>query len=354
MLIGGRAGWIGAAVLATLFTCPEPSVAAAAGSEPPTARPEDTGAALHEAWVGVYDNLEQIVFDADASADLITPDERRVRTLVAPVTLPWLGTRVLYLEEFLQDDPDALRRQVLLLITPGAAPDAVRVRQFTLREPWRWRHLYDRQPLWSLLTERDLQSLPGCDLLLRRDGEVFRGGTLGRRCALAGSPPQYVDYRMLIGGGQYWYRRRVLRAADDELVSEVVGYDWFELHEARLFSCRIRWSDGAPTDDSPPQLVVELPDHGGRARFSTPDGRSFELELHSQDWPFDVNRDALILLLHQLGGGGGRASSWSSVDADRITVELDDIDVSCGSVAPDPGERLTSMRASRPRASARG
>jgi len=32
--------------------------------------------------------------------------EKRVRTVVAPVEASWLGQHVLYLEEFLHDDPD--------------------------------------------------------------------------------------------------------------------------------------------------------------------------------------------------------------------------------------------------------
>src|SRR2546430_12766950 len=36
--------------------------------------------------------------------------EQRVRTIVAPVSVAWLGAHVLYLEEFLEDDPEDPRR----------------------------------------------------------------------------------------------------------------------------------------------------------------------------------------------------------------------------------------------------
>ena len=50
--------------------------------------------------------------------------ERRVRAVVEPVSLPWLGAHVLYFEEFLHDDPDNLRRQLLVKLEPAELPGA--------------------------------------------------------------------------------------------------------------------------------------------------------------------------------------------------------------------------------------
>jgi hypothetical protein len=289
--------------------------------------------ALAEAWTGVYDNLEQIVFDAGTSSGLMESGDMRVRTVVTPVALPWLGPSVLYLEEFLQDEPELPRREVLLRLEP-AGSNLIRVHPLTFREPWRWRHLLGNEPRLAELSQDDLTSMSGCDLLLKREGEQFRGGTLGRACTEPGAnPQQYVDYRLLIGAGQYWYRRRLLRVEDDELESEVIAYDWFELHQARLFACRVRWSARGDGTDLALLTVLTVQDQGGRARFATPDGRSFELELHSHDWPFDANRDALLLVLQELGARAQRASSWSALDADQISLELAPLEIRCGTLA---------------------
>ena len=74
--------------------------------------------------------------------------ERRVRTIVAPVSVGWLGAHVLYLEEFIEDDPQEPLRQLLLQLEPlAAAPHAVPARPYTFVRPSRWTHLNYRPPL---------------------------------------------------------------------------------------------------------------------------------------------------------------------------------------------------------------
>jgi hypothetical protein len=299
--------------------------------------------ALVESWSGVYDDVEQVVLDERGSSPLLFDDDQRIRTIVSPIELPWLGQYVLYLEEFPQDDPEDPRREVLLWLAPAGSSlaGAVRVRQLTFREPERWRGLYQHEELARHLRKDDLAAIPGCDLVLTRDGDQFRGGTVGHQCLDSGTHPRhYMDYQLLVGHGLNWYRKQLFRADDDELVSETVGFDWFEPHQARLFACRIRWSPSGRSADLAPLTIVDLHDQGGRARFTTPDGHEFELQLHSGDWPFDANQDALILFVRDLRDTEPAASSWTSLDAEEVGVSLDGLDVRCGPIAP--GRDVTS------------
>ena len=69
--------------------------------------------ALQRLWSGVRDSSEQVVMSVDRGATLWPQtSERRVRTIVAPVSVAWLGAHVLYLEEFLEDDPGDPRQDV--------------------------------------------------------------------------------------------------------------------------------------------------------------------------------------------------------------------------------------------------
>jgi hypothetical protein len=86
--------------------------------------------ALAKMWPGVRDSTEEVFVSSDPNVSAWGEGaEKRVRTVVAPVEAPWLGQRVLYLEEFLHDDPDSIRRQLLLDLQPAEPPSVgVRVR----------------------------------------------------------------------------------------------------------------------------------------------------------------------------------------------------------------------------------
>ncbi|MBV9724164.1 MAG: hypothetical protein JO299_03220 [Gammaproteobacteria bacterium] len=298
-------------------------------------------AALERLWSGVRDSSEQVVMTLERGAALWPQaSERRVRTIIAPADLPWLGPHVLYLEEFIEDDPERPRRQLLLQLEPAAQPPhAVRVRLFTFAEAERWTHLNYRPALLASLSRADIAASTGCDLLLARSGEQFRGGTVGRRCLDAGSgTSRYLDYQLVIGEDLYWYRRRILRQSDGELQQEVIGFDRFEPNEARLYACRVAWSSGNNARDLRPLVTLELYEAGGHGHFVTPDGRSFELNLHGRDWPFAVDRDALLLSLQEQGSAHPLATAWAQMDAQQVSLDLGWLEVRCGSLAPDSDE----------------
>src|SRR5262249_59417773 len=122
-------------------------------------------AALAHLWAGVRDSSEQVVMSLDAgSTAWPLSSERRVRTVVAPVNIPWLGEHILYLEEFLQDDAEHPRRQLLLQLQPARAPHAVRAHLFTFADPRRWVHLGYRPGALASLLWRDVLPAPRRDL----------------------------------------------------------------------------------------------------------------------------------------------------------------------------------------------
>jgi hypothetical protein len=300
----------------------------------------DVGA-LERVWSGVRDSSEQVVMSLDRSATLWRQTaEQRVRTVVAPVGVPWLGAHVLYLEEFVEDDPQEPRRQLLLQLEPLTDnPHAVRVRLYSFTSPARWMHLAYRPWLAASLGPKDVAPSPGCDLILTRSADQFRGGTFGRRCLdFSSGGVRYLDYQLVISADLYWYRRRTLRQSDGELQEEVIGFNRFEPNEARLFACRISWSASGHARDLRSLVTLDMYEEGGRGRFVTPDGRTLELTLHGRDWPFAVDRDALLLLLQEQGQDNPLATGWAQMDAQQIALELGWLEVRCGSIAPDSDE----------------
>src|SRR5262245_17417803 len=210
-------------------------LAAAVTSGPVTvAGPAGDVESLEKRWPGVRDATEEVFISSEPNvAAWGEGSERRVRTIVAPVEAPWLGQHVLYLEEFLHDDPDSIRRQLLVDLQPAEAPAVgVRARLYSFKEPQRWAHLDRRPKLLSALTRTEIVKAEGCDLMLKREGDQFSGGTVGRDCIdIRDGGRRYVEYRLVIGEDLYWYRRRVLLRKGNELQEEVYGFNWFEMND---------------------------------------------------------------------------------------------------------------------------
>jgi len=308
-------------------------LSAAAGGASAPATPPDERDALAELWSGMYDISEELI-TGEAQDSPLAPlaEQQRVQVNVRPIQLPWLGTHVLYVDEYPYDEPTELRRRVLLSIEPVAPDGTLRVRQFTRRAD-------ARNP--ATLTAEDLESVAGCDIFLKRDGSQFRGGTRGRDCL--GQDPhgrRWLDYRVVIGDGLFWYRKRTLTLPDDELLEEIAGFPHLELDEARLFSCEVSWQ--APKDKGPRRRLesIDLHDRGGRTRFHTPDGRELQLELHGRDWPLSAGRESLVLILSAAKSGSEPiASSWTSLNAARVGIDIGWLAIDCAPVVAETGEQ---------------
>jgi hypothetical protein len=303
---------------------------------------------LERLWTGLRDTSEQVVVTSETGINSWPESsERRVRAVGEPVALPWLGSHVLYFEEFLHDDPDNLRRQLLVKLEPAEPPTrGVRARLFTFNRPRAWIHLYLRPNLLATLSSDDIATTSSCDLLFTREGDRFRGNTIGHRCLDDhGDASRYIEYQLLIGQDLYWYRRRLLRKRDSEVQEEVIGFNWFELNTTQLYTCRVDWTGTGRSQDLHPLIRLDVQDQGGHGRFVTPDGRKLEITLHSDDWPFAVERDALIQVLQDQGTQIPFATAWSSIDTEEISLNLNWLRIRCGPTAPDPDELQAQTQA---------
>lgn len=289
---------------------------------------------LAELWAGTYDISEELVASEDEASPLAPlAEQQRMQINIRRIALPWLGSHVLYVEESPYDEPLELRRRVLLALEPPDRDGNLRVRQYTRKTD---------TPNAGALRAEDVESIAGCDLFLKREGGQFRGGTHGRDCLEHdASGARWLDYHVVVGDGLFWYRKRRLTLPKDELVEEIAGFPHVELEDARLFSCGISWAAGGSAHGARKALPgVDLHDRGGRARFRTPDGRELTLELHGRDWPLSEGRESLVLLLRD-----GRtdsepiASSWTSLGAARVGIDIGWLAIDCAPVVSETGEQ---------------
>ena len=305
-------------------------LAVTAGAQSAPADPRD---ALADLWAGTYDISEELIASEDETSPLAPLAEtQRMQVNIRRIALPWLGSHVLYVEEAPYDEPFELRRRVLLALGTPDRDGTIRVRQYT-RSP--------DAPNTGALRAADVDSMAGCDLYVRREGGQYRGGTRGRECLEhGGHGTRWLDYRVVIGDGLFWYRKRRLTLPKDDLVEEIAGFPHVDLEEARLFSCGISWASASAHGPRKPLSGVDLHDRGGRARFRTPDGRDLTLELHGRDWPLSEGRESLVLVLSDgKTDSDPIASSWTSLGAARVGIDIGWLAIDCAPVVSETGEQ---------------
>lgn len=280
----------------------------------------------------MYDITEELITGSARDSPLAPlPGQERMQIDVRRIPVPWLGTHVLYMEEYPYDEPFERRRRVLLVIEPAADDGTLRVRQYTRRA----------DAAGGALRREDMESMEGCDLYLAPEGRQFRGGTRGRGCIQRVSgEARWIDYRVVVGEGLFLYRKRTLSLEDDSLIEEIAGIPYLDLRTARLFTCGVSWSSGQPGERRRPIATIELHDRGGRANFRTPDGRGLQLELHGRGGPLSTGRESLVLLLSaERAAGEPIASSWTSLDAARVGIDIGWLAVDCAPVVSETGEQ---------------
>jgi hypothetical protein len=109
-----------------------------------------------------------------------------------------------------------------------------------------------------------------------------------------------------------------------------------DLDDARLFSCGITYK---PRQQRRVLEGVDLHDRGGRVRFRTPDGRDLLLELHGRDWPLSENRESLVLILTDPKLDEAIGSSWTSLGAARVGIDIGWLAIDCAPVVSETGEQ---------------
>ena len=186
---------------------------------------------IEEQWIGAFDNHTQVRANLDRMGAMGPELSRERRQLkVVRIDAPQLGDRVLFFEEYRATQPGTANRQRVVSLVFDEKRQQVRARQLFFNGAKHGRALLDPAVVARMpLAEFDL-SRPSCDLWFRWEAahERYRGAMDPGACISKDTSDggSYIDYEMLLTGGELWYRDRTLRASDDTVRGEVDGFSW--------------------------------------------------------------------------------------------------------------------------------
>jgi hypothetical protein len=245
--------------------------------------------------------------------------------------VPALGSHVLYLEESRGLDPNDLFRQRLYVLTVDEKAQAIRLIPHILRDGERFLGAHDQPAMLSSVAPADTIIRPGCDLLLRRDGDAFQGSMTPKACVPDDDNERLsADYRLRVTPTGYWFRDRLIDNTTDAVVETSANFSWHFLERARWFRCMIDFpyeDGGRPTKT---EHYARIHDQGGTFSFTYRDGRPMAISMRNR-WSYGMDRETLVIKVHDGGepdpyltyGWAEPGADWIGVNAGWIRVQCD-------------------------------
>lgn len=282
-------------------------------------------------WPGGYDNREQLQFDADVGKrDMDSGGHLRVHSQIARVEVPSLGEYVLYVEEYKDNDPSSIFRQRLYVLSADEAEQAIRVKLLFFRDGSPYLGAHRKLELLEDISPADVSSLEGCDVFIRREGDWYEGAMKRKTCLFGeGETRRYSDYQLRVFQHGYWFRDRIISAANDEPLEQVAGFSWHQLQRARWFTCMVDFPRPSGGPPSVTHHYIKLHDQGGIFPFTHPDGRDMVLTMRN-NWSYGMQRETFVIVVHQGDEAGPTlVYAWGNPGADRIGVNPGYLRVQC-------------------------
>jgi hypothetical protein len=316
-------------------------------SRPAMTRMDKDLATLLRLWPGDYDNREQVQVDADM-ARKTDADGRHVRVhaAVRHVNLPAIGAHVLYIEDYKNDDARNAFRHGLYRVSANNQNHSLRVEMLGFADEKKWWGAARDPSRLAALTPADVTPTEGCDLTLRRDGDIFVGGTNPETCIVAEGLA--LDYQVRLADDHIEFRERHLDSRTKAPKAQIAGFAWHRLLRARFFSCMIdpprTMRVANPQAPGANGYVVSIHDQGGTFTFTHADGRTIFLSLRNT-WSYNMSRKTLVVTLQENDeSGAGLGYAWSEPGADRLGMNPLWIHIQCDLETPENLDLQRAMR----------
>ncbi len=274
---------------------------------------------LMNIWPGDYDNVEQLDYHKYAHPD---PEVQplRLHASVEHLVNEAFGENVLYVEEYISDDPSQLTHRAIYQLQPNEEKHHIEVR------------VYKIQAALSIEKE-DLEALSPSSpslhqdesIILSREGLYFKG---------KGKKQSVETVRILIDENRFFVRRNIYESGKID----------HQMEKARCFVCMIdfpREKGGRPVKT---EHYIDIHDQGGKFEFDYSDGRHMVLGMRNT-WSYGMQRETFVIFIQE-GSQEGKTLiySWGEPGADRIGFNPGWIRVQCDLDTPENRQFQKDLR----------
>ena len=184
-------------------------------------------------WNGDYNNDRQVSALLAAKKPIWREDGSgegghiEVTSHYRPVDLPAFGSYVVYVEETKHGDPDNIFRQRIYTLSIDEEIEAVRVKLWNFKDKQKYVGAWRDLSRLNSLSPEEMSPLPDqCDLIVARNDQKFHMPMENRKCAFG---DRYFNYQVMLGPDSFWFRDKIVRLADDEVLESAGEFTYHEL-----------------------------------------------------------------------------------------------------------------------------
>jgi hypothetical protein len=284
-------------------------------------------------YEGRFSNLNQNYFQWRY---FNTPKEQQhewITAVHARVPNSPLGAHVFYIEEFFGNDPDKTLRQRVVSFEIDRAENAVRMKNWFLKNPAAVKGAYDDPGMVARLTERDFTLMPECDVFWIREPGGFEGKIKDKACQFTSErtkKPVYAQHELQLSPTDLF---RIDRSIDVATGGVAVGNPTgrpYEMMRADWFTCSIGVRKPGEGRNWDTKANVKLHDMNGiLAHTAEGAEKGYAIRLRHMRLPYGDNPEVLLLFMMEDGKEESLGFATANADAERIAINLQFVQGQC-------------------------
>ncbi len=286
---------------------------------------------LMEWFPGEYDNQEQVYFEKELD---VPEDLRHERThhIFFKADLPEFGDHVLYVQQYIDDDPDKIYRQRIYVFTPDMEENAIRLTIHTPNDVKALVNAHLDPEKFKGLTPKKTKVLPGCEVFWQRQANHFVGYMKEDACTFESKRSGktiVINDDLMLTDNELWISDRANDAQGNYVFGNKAGVP-HKNRKARNFSCwvAVKHQEGEGWHF---ERNRKLHDQGGRFWVTTDEAtpQRVGLKMRNVVWPYGNNKPSLVVYAYKGDSERAESYAWSEPTAKRVGLNLRWMQASC-------------------------
>jgi hypothetical protein len=287
---------------------------------------ENSDLTLMKTWfAGEYNNYQQVHKEKEDSVkkELI---HEHIHSIFEPVTIPWLGTDVYYVKQYMDNDPKKVYRQRVYSFSENKTEKAIQLDIYSFKDKTLdsiYTNAHKEKSLFANLTKDQLTSSPGCEVFWKKNADHFIGYMKPRACNFISKRSGkriFITDSLILNDKEIWIRDE----AEDEDGNYVFGHRGKIPHKLRKVKYYTGWAAAKKPEAVEMDAIRNLSLHnqGDRQAIKFADGSPTGYDVRLGQLIYGKDLEVLQIAVFKSGEETPINYIWTDATAERIGINM--------------------------------